>query len=420
MVNNNSNKRVAMFSIHSDPLAALGSQESGGQNIYVKYLAEELGKIGFDIDIFTRWDNARKKMIANISKHSQVIRLKGGPVGYIPKSDLFSIFPELCENFLKFIEFTNPYNLFHGHYWDGGFMAMEMAQKFRRPFVQNFHSIGIVRMETKKRFLPNYAENSYFKHRINLENKIVENASAIVSLAESEKQNLIKFYGCPEEKIHVLHGGVNINHWPLTEKKMARNEAGIEESDFVLLFVGRMEWRKGIGTLISVARLLRGKIPNLKLIIVGGKIYGSNKNSADLKEYQRLQKKCRDEKVEDLISFVGAVDHGRLTIYYRSADVFVIPSYYEPFGLVALEGMANKIPIVASDIDGLTATIKNKVSGLLFEPRNALSLAEKIINIYESNELRQALINNAYAEITKNYSWNKIAAKIGNLYNSLL
>lgn len=147
-------KRIAMFSIHSDPLAPLGSQECGGQNIYVKYLAEELGKLGWRVDIFTRWDNPHKKEIAFISKNSRVIRLKGGPTAYVSKQTLFSFFPELFKNFLKFIDFKNCYDLFHGHYWDGGAMALMASQKFKKSLVQNFHSIGIVRMEAKKKVFP--------------------------------------------------------------------------------------------------------------------------------------------------------------------------------------------------------------------------------------------------------------------------
>ena len=409
-----------MFSIHSDPLASLGSQECGGQNIYVKYLAEELGNFGWTVDVFTRWDSYHKKRVANISKHSRVIRLKGGPVAYVPKCDLFPVFPELTENFLKFIGQNENYDIFHGHYWDGGLMTMAMAQKFHKPFVENFHSIGMVRMETKKKFLPGFVENNYFRNRIDLENRIIKNAAAIISLAEPEKQNLVKLYGCPEEKVRVIRGGVNPHHWPPIEKSRARNELGLDMKSFVVLFVGRLEWRKGVGTLISAAKLLKNVIPNLRVLVVGGKIFGPNSNAADCKEYKRLVKKSEEEGVKDIITFSGNIDHGRLPVYYRSADAFVIPSYYEPFGLVALEGMTNKVPVVASRVDGLAATIDDGKTGLLFEPRNPLSLKEKIVRLYSSVELARNLSENAFNEIAKNYSWRTIAQNIAGIYDSLL
>jgi len=413
-------KRIAMFSIHSDPLAPLGSQECGGQNIYIKYLAEELGKLGWRVDIFTRWDNLHKKKIAFISKNSRAIRLKGGPAAYVSKQNLFGFFPELFKNFLKFTNFKNCYDLFHGHYWDGGAMALMASQKFKKSLVQNFHSIGIVRMETKKRFSHNSTEDEYFAKRINMENNIIKHAAAIISLAESEKENLRRFYGCVREKVHVIRGGVNMKHWPLLDKDASRGILNIDKKAFVLLFVGRLEWRKGIGTIISAVRLLKENIFGLKALVVGGKIFGPRANGADSKEYNRLCKKAQEEGVGDLIDFTGSVDHGRLPVYYRAADVFVIPSYYEPFGLVALEGMASRVPVVASNVDGLAATIQDRKTGLLFEPRNALSLAQKIMTIYNSKDISANLANNAYDEVSSNYSWKKIAGKISDLYDSLI
>jgi glycosyltransferase involved in cell wall biosynthesis len=299
-------------------------------------------------------------------------------------------------------------------------MAMEASKKFARPFVENFHSIGMVRFETKKKFLKDFAENSYSANRISLENEIIRNSSAIISLAESEKESLKSFYACPEEKVRVIRGGVNLRHWPPTEKEKARDFLRIDQKAFVMLYVGRLEWRKGIGTLISAASLLKKEVPNLKVMVVGGKIFGQNVNAADSREYKRLKKKAEEEGIGEIVTFTGNIDHGRLPVYYRAADVFVIPSYYEPFGLVALESMASKIPVIASRVDGLAVTIEDGRTGLLFEPRNALSLKNKIMKICLSKDFAENLCENAYFEITKNYSWPNIAEKIGSIYDELI
>lgn len=422
MNNNNSKgaRKIAMFSIHSDPLASLGTQETGGQNVYVRYLAEELEKFGWDVDIFTRWDSPHKKQIAHITKHSKVIRLKGGPVCYIPKKELFPILPEIFNNFLIFNNFQNPYHLFHGHYWDGGWMALEAHRKFQKPLVENFHSLGVIRMETQKKYLKTEEEHDYFVKRVNLENEIIRESSVIISLSETEKQNLNRFYGCPLEKVVVIPGGVNLKHWPLLEKQKVREYLKIKPEEFVVLFVGRLEWRKGIGTLISACRLLRPEIPNLKLLIVGGKIFGRNKNSLDFREYKRLQKKSRKEKVNNLTVFTGNIDHRKLPFFYRAADVFVVPSYYEPFGLVALEGMASRVPVLASNVGGLSTIIRDGKTGLLFEPRNALALKEKILLLYKSKNLVNTLTENAYKEVTQKYSWVKITKMVSNIYEQYI
>jgi len=412
--------RIAMFGIHSDPLAPLGSQEAGGQNVYIYSLVKELDKRGWNIDVFTRQDQLHKKNIISLGKNSRVIRLKGGPIRYVPKKELFNHFPELYQNFLNFIANQNPYCIFHGHHWDGGWLALKAAEQFKKPLVENFHSLGKIRFQTRKRYLFNENEVEFFEKRFALEEELVKKSNVIISLSESEKGDLKNYYQAQEEKIKVVPGGVNLKHFKKIERVKARKELNLGENDFILLFVGRMEWRKGIGTLISAANLLRPEINNLKVVIVGGKIYGKQKNQKDFKEYQRLKEKVKQEKVEDIIKFTGRIDNGRLPFFYSAADVLVIPSYYEPFGLVALEGMACKIPIVASRVGGLATTIQDGINGLLFEPRNPLDLKGKVLQIFRSKELAQKVVENAYNKIVQNFSWKGIASKIEEIYKSLI
>ena len=409
-----------MFSPHCDPLASLGSQESGGQNVYELYMAEELEKLGWDVDIFTRWDSQHKKQIARLTKHSRVIRLKGGPVSYISKNHLFELFPELFNNFLAFIDFKNPYDIFHGHYWDGGWMAMEAHKKFKQPFIQNFHSLGKIRLATKQKYQKNGKDDDYYNKRFDLEKEIIQNASKIISLSETEKANLKEIYNCPLEKISVIPGGINSKHWPLIEKEKAREKLCAHTKDFIILFVGRLEWRKGAGTLISACSLLKKEIPNLKLIVVGGKIFGRDTNCADVKEYKRLMEKAKEDKVSDIVTFSGNIGHGQLPIFYRASDIFVVPSYYEPFGLVALEGMINKIPVIASRVGGLMNIIRDNETGLLFEPRNSLDLKKKILSLYISKESSKRIAENGYQDVLKNYSWSQAFKKINDIYLELL
>jgi len=412
--------RVAMFGIHSDPLAPLGSQEAGGQNIYIHSLVKELDKRGWAIDVFTRHDQLHKKNIAFIGRQSRVIRLKGGPIKHLPKTELFDHFPELYRNFLNFIGQQNPYAIFHGHHWDGGWMALKAAEQFGKPFVENFHSLGKIRFQTKKQYMTNGNEAEFFEKRFGLEEEIVKKANTIISLAESEKNDLKKFYQAQDNRIEVIAGGVNLSHFRPIDFQKARKEINVEEDAFILLFVGRLEWRKGIGTLISAASLLRKEISNLRVIVVGGKIYGKQKNSKDFKEYQRLIEKAKEEKVEDIISFTGRVDNGRLPFFYSAANVFVVPSYYEPFGLVALEGMACKTPVVASRVGGLATIIQEGINGLLFEPRNPLDLKENVLKIFKTEGLAGNLTENAYNKIKQDFSWKEISSKIEKIYNSLI
>ena len=172
-INDSAVNYIAMFSIHSDPLTFLGAQETGGQNIYIRALVSQLDKMGWKIDVFTRWDDSRKKRIAFTGKRSRVIRLKGGPPKYIPRAQLHHFFPEIYDNFLRFINHKNPYQIFHGHYWDGGWLALKSCQAFSRPFIQNFHSLGKVRLQTRQRYLTDQNEREASEQRLIIEKEII-------------------------------------------------------------------------------------------------------------------------------------------------------------------------------------------------------------------------------------------------------
>lgn len=409
-----------MFSVHSDPLALLGSQESGGQNIYIRRLVEALEKFGWSIDVFTRLDSPHKKELVSFGKRSRVIRLKAGPIHYFFKKDLFSVLSEFFNNFLKFINFKNPYSLFHGHYWDGGWVAIRAHSKFLTPFIENFHSLGKVRFGTRERYLKDNKEQEVKEKRFGIEKDIINHASLIISLAQSEKNDLINLYNAPQEKIIVVPGGVNLKQFVNAPKDKVRENLHFDKNDFILLYVGRLEWRKGIETLISSVKLLKNDIPNIKAVIVGGRIYGKQKNNEDFKEYQRLSKKAEEDGVKDLIKFMGRLDNDRLPLIYSAADIFIIPSYYEPFGLVALEAAACKVPIIASRVGGLQTIIYEGENGLLFEPRNPFDLKEKVLQLKKSEELSKTLTENAYCDVVANYSWKNIATKINDIYKSMV
>ena len=404
--------------MHSDPLARLGSRECGGQNLYVKSLIQNLDSKGWTVDAFTRLNDKDKKTVSKVGKRSRVIRLRGGPSVHIPKGNLHSFFPEMYENFRKFLYAGNDYEIFHGHHYDGGWMALKAHEEFKKSFITTFHSLGKTRLQTQKAYLGNTSEEDVLNERFGIEQEIIDSASAIIELSESEKNGLIDQYGADFEKIFVIPGGVNIKQFGNIPKEKARRLTGINEESFVVLFVGRLEWRKGVSTLIQALKLLKDQIPNLSLIVVGGKFFGRNCNEEDKKEYERLLKMVRDNGLENEIKFTGSVSHSDLPKYYSAADVLVIPSYYEPFGLVALEGLASKIPVIASKVGGLQITIKDRINGLLFEPRNPLDLSKKIADICKAKDFCESLVRKGYEDILKSYSWSSIVDNVISVYES--
>lgn len=408
-------KRIAMFNIHSDPVVAIGTQENGGQNVYVRSLMNELDRLGWSVDVFTRWNDSRKKQIFSVGKRSRVIRLKAGPIAHVPKADLREHLPAFYKSFLDYTQSQNIYDYFHGHYWDGGYVAMLASEQFQKPFAQTYHSLGKVRFNVKKQY-ENRDLDNHFDVRFDVEEKVGQHASRIIALSETEKEDLVSLYNVPTEKIRVIPGGVNFRQFHAVPRKWARSHLHLSPDTYIVMYVGRLEWRKGIGTLIGAATQLKKEIADFQIVIVGGGIFAKNKNKDDYKEYQRLITKAQEEGVESNIRFLGRADHSQLATYYSAADVLAVPSYYEPFGLVALEGMACQVPLVASRIGGLKTIIQEGFNGLLFEPRNALDLASKIMSLNKSSDLVHRLTQQALEDVYQSYSWKEIVQKIAAVY----
>lgn len=255
-----------------------------------------------------------------------------------------------------------------------------------------------------------------FDARFKIEKDIIAAADAVISLAQTEREDLIEFYQAPAEKLKVIRGGVDTRRFTAVPKEEARAKLKLPVDEKIVLFVGRLEWRKGAATAIKAISLLKEQGLDSTLMIVGGKIHGPEKDPADMKEYLRLLERAKSDGVESRVVFEGRVDQTQLHLYYSAADVFVIPSYYEPFGLVALEGMACKVPVVASRRGGLKITVKDGETGLLFEPRNPADLAEKIKSLFKDQALRDKLVQAAHEYIRREYSWNSVAQEYIQLY----
>jgi D-inositol-3-phosphate glycosyltransferase len=416
---NDAPHRIALFNMHSDPLVAIGTQEAGGQNVYVRSLMNELDRRGWAVDAFTRLNDPRRKAIVSVGKHSRVIRLKAGPVAHVTKSELHEHMPEFYKNFLAFIDNKNPYEIVHGHYWDGGWAGLQAQQQFHIPFIETYHSLGKVKLTIKQQHGQEKID-SHFDARFFVEEEIGKKSSLVITLSETEKRDLHLLYGIPEEKIVVIPGAVNFRVFHPASREYARASLGLSPRDYIIVYVGRLEWRKGLGTLISAIKMLAKDIPNVKAVIVGGGIKGKQKNPEDFAEYQRLVERAKAEGVEDRIQFVGRVAHSQVHMYYSAANAQAIPSYYEPFGLVALEGMACQIPVVASRKGGLRLTINDRKTGLLFEPRNAQDLHDKILELYQQPELVGACVKAAYDMVRKDYAWKDIVQQIEQLYLKLI
>jgi D-inositol-3-phosphate glycosyltransferase len=296
------------------------------------------------------------------------------------------------------------YDLVYSHYWMSGVVGRRLAHDWDLPHVVMFHTLG----EVKKRARISEHEPPA---RIDAERLIATTADRIVVASNHEKHLLMALYGADEARIDVVPCGVNLDLFQPADKEHARRELGLAKGERIILFVGRIEPLKGIDVLIGAAAQLH-EDENFRVLIVGG-------DSRAEAQVEELRQHAARLGVDHHISFVGAVEHEALPLYYNAADVCVVPSYYESFGLVAIESMACGTPVVASRVGGLASTISDGETGYLIPWRCPEPFAERLELLLDNDELR-ASFGRAAREAVERYRWANVADAVSAMYEELL
>jgi len=410
--------RILLISDHADPLAEIGSKEAGGQNIYVYYLAKFLGHLGVSVDIFTRWDKKNKNEIVYIDNHLRVIRVKAGPKRYIPRDNFLSVVDEFAGNILKKIKKEGiRYDIIHTNYWFSGIIGLKIARIIKKPLIHVYHSIGQIRFDSLHKLKLQESENEIFKQRLTAEKEIARKADKIIATSPVEKKIIKKLFKVEENKIDTITIGVDTKIFKPIKKEKARKFLKFENDKKIILYVGRIEWRKGIGTLLYAFREIIKKFPDSRLYVIGG---GKSKSAKKLDnaEQERLKNIIKELNISEKVFLLGPKKQKYLCRYYSASDVCVVPSYYEPFGIVPLESMACGTPVVASRTGGLQFSIKDGITGHLAEPRNYKDLAEKIIKTLKDG--KSFYRTNCLERINNEFRWGKIAEQYKNYFNQLM
>ncbi|MDD3487534.1 MAG: glycosyltransferase [Candidatus Moranbacteria bacterium] len=410
--------RILLISDHADPLAEIGSKEAGGQNIYVFYLAKFLCKLGISVDVYTRWDRKNKKEVVKFNSHLRVIRVKAGPKKYIPRDNFLTVTEEFARNILKKIKKENiNYDIIHTNYWFSGIIGLKISKIIKKPLIHVYHSIGKVRFDSLKNYKSQEANNEFFKIRTDCEKEIAQKADRIIATSPVERDIIKNTFGIDEKKIEIITIGVYPKIFHPIKTERARKLIKRENDQKIILYVGRIEWRKGIGTLLYAFREVVKKYPDAKLYIIGG---GKSKTSKKLEEleYRRLGEISRELAIEDKVIFWGPKKQDELYKYYSAADVCVVPSYYEPFGIVPLESMICGTPVVASRTGGLKYTVKDGLTGYHFKTRNYADLTGKIITVFGKG--KDSYAGNCLKRICDDFIWEEIADQYRDFFNQVI
>ncbi|MBC7258251.1 MAG: glycosyltransferase [Chloroflexi bacterium] len=409
--------RVAMISVHTSPLATLGGKEAGGMNVYVRDLSRELALRGMAVDVFTRQQSPDVSRVREFAPNARVIHLPAGPPAPYDKHKLFQHLPEFTQALARFAEQERiSYSLLHSHYWLSGWVAHELRRQWPIPLVHMFHTLG--HMKNAVAAAPEEMETDL---RIQTEGQIMHWADCLVAASPLEKAQMAWLYGAAPAKIRVIPAGVDTERFHPIPVEVAKAHIGIPQERKLILFVGRIEPLKGIETLFRAIAILAKETPcfceNICVSIIGGE--GEGTEATRSAEEERLRELREQLELRDLVTFLGSKDQDALPYYYSAAYVVVVPSYYESFGMVAVEAMACGVPVIASKAGGLMYTIQDGLTGLLFPSNSPAALAEKLCMLLDEPELRDKMGENA-RQWAQRFAWPNIADQIVALYGELL
>ncbi len=409
---------IAMLSYHTCPLATLGGKDTGGMNVYVAELTRELGREGIHVDVFTRsQDEHVPHVMHNLGYGNRVVHIPAGPEHPLPKPELAEHIPTFAQGIRNWAaEKGIHYDLIHSHYWMSGVAAGLLTETWKVPVLQMFHTLAL--MKNRIAQSPAEIEGQY---RIDGEKKVMDEVDRIVAATQAEEAQLQLLYNVPHEKINIIPPGVDISRFYPIPDDEAKEVIGHGKCPRLLLFVGRIEPLKGIDTLIRALAILRqnGAMEHecYSLAIIGGEPDAPPEELSA--EMARLKDLCRDLGLEDLVVFLGKRSQETLPYYYSAADILIMPSHYESFGMVALEAMSCGTPVVASQVGGLAFLVQDGITGYVVPGGDAEALAKTLDKLMRDPELRERLGRQA-AEYARFYSWDKIAGRIKTVYEDLL
>ncbi|TVQ22549.1 MAG: glycosyltransferase family 1 protein [Leptolyngbya sp. DLM2.Bin15] len=411
MVSSLHHPSIALISVHGDPSVDIGREEAGGQNVYVRQVGEALARLEWDVAMFTRQTHADQPRVVEHLPNCRTIRLTAGPEDFVPRDEIFDYLPMFVQEFLRYQRsIGHVFPLIHTNYWLSSWVGMQLKQHQSVQQVHTYHSVGAVKYQSMDA-LPAIATT-----RLAVEQRCLETAERVVATSPQEwdhLRSLVSSHG----RVDVIPCGTDIERFGHVSMATARQALGLAADAKVVFYVGRFDPRKGIETVVrAVGQSHLRQDERLRLIIGGG----SRPGHSDGRERERIEGIVADLGLQAQTWFPGRISDEDLPLYYAAADVCVVPSHYEPFGLVAIEAMASSTPVVASDVGGLQYTVVPGETGLLAPVRDAAAFAQAIDQILSQPDWRDQLGRAARDRVVDYFSWDGVAIQLDRLYRKLL
>ncbi|MFL6286913.1 MAG: glycosyltransferase [Actinomycetes bacterium] len=391
--------RVAMVSEHASPLAAIGGEDAGGQNVHVAALSKALVTAGHDVTVYTRRDSTTLPNRVMTSDGYVVEHVPAGPPTDIPKDQLLKYMPELGRGLARRWNLDQP-DVVHSHFWMSGLATMRAVRAVQIPVVHTFHALGSVKRQHQG------AKDTSPRSRIAQERMLCSSVDAVVATCTDEVAELTKL-GLNPDRATVIPCGVDTDTFrprPVRNSKQRR--------PFVLV-VGRLVPRKGVEDVIRAMCHVR----NADLVIAGGP--DAEYLSAD-PEVKRLQAIARNAGVAGRVQFLGAVDRMVLPELMARAELVVSAPWYEPFGIVPLEAMASGRAFVGTAVGGLLDSVVHGVTGDLVPARRPDALGRVLNELLADPSRRASYGSMGRARAVSRYRWPRIGAETERVYASVL
>lgn len=407
-------RQIAMISEHASPLDCLGGVDSGGQNVYVAQVAKHLVALGYDVDIFTRRDDAELPEVVECRPGMRVIHVDAGPPRFVAKEELLSFMGQFRRWMLRFADRQGmDYDLVHAHFFMSGLVAADIKRRRGWPFVITFHALGRVRR------LHQREADRFPEERLTIEQHVMDEADRIIAECPQDEADQLALYGAAADKIRLVPCGFDKSElWPVP-KQQARRHVGLDTREAIVLHIGRMVPRKGVdNTIRGFARLMRDSAVEARLVIAGGE--SDEPDSGLTPEIGRLRQIAAAEGVADRVHFVGRKRRADLKYYYSAADVFVTTPWYEPFGITPLEAMACGTPVIGANVGGIKYSVRDGRTGYLVPPNDAEALGERLAYLLGRPQLLRRFSEQAIEHVHRRFTWKRVSAQIAELYEELL
>lgn len=394
-------QRAAVLSLHTSPLLQPGSGDSGGMNVYVRELTSALAQTGVECTTYTRATRRDQPEVVEIEPGHRVVHIRAGDLD-LPKERLPLVVDEFASAVIDHLKNDSPVDVLHANYWLSGQVAHRVKHELDLPFVSTFHTLARVKAEGGD-LEPAWRDAA--------EAEIIGCADAICVSCSEEERQFRRLYGNPQGRIEVVAPGVEHAFFAPGRRHGARQALGLATDVPVVLFVGRIQALKGPD--VAVRALAALAHHDAQLLIVGGA-----SGTGGGQQVAELATLVAELGVTRRVHFVEPQPHHILSTYYRAADVVIVPSRSESFGLVALEAAACGVPVVASAVGGLLTLVDHGGNGFLVPDRDPLAFARHIDAIL-SDPLRAARMGRIGGQRASRYTWHAAAARLRRLYSDL-